>query len=55
MKEQTVRRITTWSYSRWTTYEDCPARARYKFLDRLPDPSGPGEDRGTALHKAAEL
>jgi len=55
MKEQTVRRITTWSYSRWTTYEDCPARARYKFLDRLPDPSGPAADRGTALHKAAEL
>lgn len=46
--------ITQWSYSRWKCYDDCPAKAKYKFVDKLPEPGSPAMDRGTAIHKMAE-
>jgi len=47
-------RITAWSFSRWSTYSDCPRRAKHAYLDRLPDPSGPAAERGTRIHEIAE-
>lgn len=49
-----VQKITQWSYSRWSCYEDCPRKAKYKFIDRLPEPGSPAMDRGSAIHKLAE-
>ena len=46
--------ITSWSYSRFSTYEKCPAKAKYKFIDKLPDPGGPAMERGNTIHKLAE-
>lgn len=48
------QRITAWSYSRWGTYTDCPLKAKYKFIDKLPEPGSPAMDRGSAIHKMAE-
>lgn len=46
-----------WSYSRLTTYEECPAQYRYCYVEKLPgiekDPST-GAGRGTRVHKSAE-
>lgn len=47
-------KITQWSFSRWSTYQKCPALAKYKFIDKLPEPSSPPMERGTAIHKLAE-
>lgn len=47
--------ITSWSFSRWNAYEECPFKARLKFVDKLTEPSGPALERGTALHRQAEL
>jgi RecB family exonuclease len=48
------QKITAWSFSRWQTYEECPAKAKYKFIDKLPEPSAPAMARGTVIHKLAE-
>jgi RecB family exonuclease len=50
--------ITFWSYSRYTTYEPsvggCPAKAKYKFLDKIKEPGSAAMDRGSAIHTEAE-
>lgn len=50
-----VLRFAAWSYSRLTTYEECPRRARYVHLEKRPEPKSPAMDRGTEIHKEAEL
>lgn len=52
--ETAPQKITQWSYSRWSCYEDCPAKAKYKFIDRLSEPGSTAMDRGSAIHKMAE-
>jgi CRISPR/Cas system-associated exonuclease Cas4 (RecB family) len=47
-------RLYAWSYSRLTTWEECPAKAKYKFLEKLPEPASPYAARGTHLHTLAE-
>lgn len=54
MTARVSERITQWSFSRWETYTQCPAKARFKYLLKLPDPSGPAAERGTQYHKLAE-
>lgn len=49
-----VKTITSWSYSRYSTYDKCPAKAKYKFLDKLPEPPSPAMERGDTIHKLAE-
>jgi len=48
------QKIKAWSFSRWDVYQSCPAKAYYKFIERLPDPSGPAAERGNMVHRAAE-
>lgn len=55
--------IKTWSYSRLSTFEQCPFRAKLQYVDRIPEPPRPlpagktehANDRGTRVHTAAEL
>jgi len=46
--------ITAWSFSRWQTYCDCPKKAYFKVIKKLPEPSSPALERGTVLHKSCE-
>lgn len=46
--------IKSWSPSAFAEYQKCPAKTKYKRIDRLPDPPGPALARGTAIHLAAE-
>lgn len=46
--------VTAWSYSRWSDYDQCPAKFKYKHIDRLPDPGSPAMQRGNVIHKLAE-
>lgn len=48
------QQIRQWSPSRLKLWESCPARAKYKVLDRLPDPAGPAAARGTFWHSVLE-
>lgn len=46
--------VTSWSFSRWETYEQCPLRFKLKNIDKQREPSSPVLDRGTDIHKLAE-
>ena len=46
--------IKQWSHSRFKTYQECPYKAKLKFIDRLQEPSNPAMERGIDIHKKAE-
>lgn len=54
--------IKTWSFSRLADYELCPLKAKFKYLDKIPEPERPlppgktehANDRGSRIHDAAE-
>lgn len=50
-----MKTIKSWSYSRLTTFEQCPYRAKLQWLDKIPDTQPKtAADRGTAIHQEAE-
>lgn len=52
-----VKKILNWTPTKLDLYEGCPRKAKYKFVDKLPEPPPePGSplERGTEIHKAAE-
>jgi len=53
-KNSVVQKITAWSFSRWQSYCECPAKLKYKAIDKLPEPKGEALVRGTALHLQCE-
>jgi len=52
---KTVKKITSWSYSRYAMYTECPAKAKYKHIDKIPElTKSPAMERGNVIHKLAE-
>lgn len=55
--------IKSWSFSRLSDFEQCPYRAKLKYVDKIPEPERPlrpGQteqpfERGIRVHDAAEL
>lgn len=45
---------TYWSYSSWSTFQSCPAKYKYRYVDNLPDPGTYATVRGTDVHTKAE-
>lgn len=45
---------TRWSYSSLATYEECPAKWRYEYVDGIKPPPSPAMERGTRLHQMCE-
>lgn len=58
-----MSKLKAGSYSRLEVFEKCKAQAKYKFIDKIPEPERPlpagktehANDRGTRLHNAAEM
>jgi len=47
--------VGRWSYSKLSTYEQCPRQFRHKYIDKLPQPEpGPALARGLDIHEKAE-
>jgi hypothetical protein len=48
--------ITSWSFSRYSVYRQCPQKAKYLYIDKLPEPQDPTGPlaRGAAIHTLAE-
>lgn len=46
--------IDAWSYSRWSTYKQCPLKFKLQVVDKAPFKAGPQMLRGRELHTAAE-
>ena len=47
--------VTAWSISRLNTYSQCPFKFKLTAIDRIKEPSSPAMERGSAIHKEAEL
>lgn len=45
---------TGWSYSAYSTYETCPRKYRYAYVERLPQPTSPAAERGKKIHAKGE-
>ena len=45
-----------WSYSRLSTYEDCPKQYQYSYIENLPGyrPESPAASRGSQIHGECE-
>lgn len=50
-----VQKIAAWSYSRYSTYKQCPLKAKLQYIDRLAAQQSEAMDRGKGQHKAIEL
>ena len=42
--------FTSWSYSLLDTYRGCPLRAKFRYIDKIPDPGNKYSERGTQIH-----
>lgn len=51
---QAVQRIAAWSYSRYSTWRQCPLLAKLKFVDKLKEPDNKHQAKGTRVHDLAE-
>ncbi len=49
-----IKRPTRWSYSSISTYEQCPQKWKFSYIDNLPWASSAAMSRGTRLHQMAE-
>jgi hypothetical protein len=45
-----AKRITSWSYSRWSDYEKCPQLAKFKHVDRIKEPENDAMKGGSKAH-----
>lgn len=48
------RKITAWSWSRLSQYENCPAQCAYKNVDKVKEEQSPAMARGDRIHKEGE-
>lgn len=53
-RSATPSQFTAWSFSRLRMYEECPAKAKFKFLDKHEDTGSKAMDRGSEVHKDCE-
>jgi CRISPR/Cas system-associated exonuclease Cas4 (RecB family) len=49
-----IKPLTSWSFSRYSTYKQCPLKARYNFIDKINEPPNAAMERGTQIHNLAE-
>lgn len=43
--------VTSWSWSRWETYLQCPLKFRLRYLDKIEEgPKSPAQLKGIAVH-----
>ncbi len=49
-----AKQITSWSFSRYSTYNLCPLKAKLAFLDKIKEPPNPAMARGAEIHDKAE-
>lgn len=53
-KTATAKRIKSWSFTRFNDWNRCPAYAKFKHLDKIPEPKNDAMKRGAAIAEASE-
>ena len=46
--------VTSWSYSRYSAYRQCPFKLKMTAIERVKEPGSPAMERGNEIHKLAE-
>ena len=46
--------ITSWSFSRYSTYQSCAFKAYLTIIEKLKEPKNAAMERGTGIHDGAE-
>ena len=41
----------SFSYSRWSCWDECPAKYKYKHIDKLPEPKSKAMEKGIEVHR----
>ena len=54
MAREETNMINRWSYSRLGTYESCPKKAYYRYIEKIPEEQHPAAERGIKIHGLAE-
>ena len=54
-KSAAPTKFTAWSFSRYNDYVKCPRYAKYKHLDKLPEPGSSALERGSHIHELAQV
>lgn len=50
----TPKQFDAWSYSRFSTYDQCPLKAKLAYLDKITEPPNKHMERGSEVHTKAE-
>lgn len=53
-KKTPAKQITAWSFSRYSTYKQCPLKAKLNFIDKIQEPPNEAMERGSRIHALAE-
>lgn len=48
-------KVTAWSFSRYSTYRQCPAKFKFSALMRINEPKNAAMERGAEIHTMAEM
>jgi CRISPR/Cas system-associated exonuclease Cas4 (RecB family) len=49
-----IKPLTAWSFSRYSTYSECPLKIKFTAVDRLKEPGNQAMERGNNIHNMAE-
>lgn len=53
MATKILKQFTSWSFSRWSDYKQCPLKAKLKHLDKMFEPKNDAMARGANIHDQA--
>lgn len=49
-----IKKATSWSFSRYSDYVQCPLKFKLKHIDKLKEPPNKAMERGSDIHTMAE-
>ena len=49
-----IKKITAWSFSRYSTYKQCPLKLKLSAIDKIAEPKNPAMERGAQIHNLCE-
>jgi RecB family exonuclease len=54
MATSPAKQLISWSFSRYNDYRTCPAKAKYKHIEKRKEPPSPAMERGAQIHTLCE-
>lgn len=49
-----IKQITSWSFSRYSDYKQCPLKCKLKHIDHIKEPKNKAMERGAQIHDLAD-